>query len=193
MPENAPQERSQETAPKKQKTKQPKKRKKGPGPLSDLVTLLLKIAWVGALFAGLLLYVFGISVIHGARMEPSMQDRDIVVYYRLADNMTAGETVVYRNADGVKVTGRIAAVGGDTVDIDARGLMVNGYYTTDEHAVGDTVLFERGVVFPITLKSGEYFVLCDDRSQEDDSRTLGALTNEQIDGRIMLLIRQRDF
>ena len=169
------------------------KKKKGPGPLSDLITLLLKLAWIAALFAALLLYVFGITLNGGERMTPAMQDQDILVYYRLAKDMTAGETVVYRNGENRKVTGRIVAVGGDMVEIDERGLKVNGYYTTDDHAVGDTVLFQHGVVFPITLAPGEYFVLCDDRAQEDDSRTLGALTDEQIDGRVMLLIRQRDF
>ena len=181
-------------APAQEKRKQkPKKDKPRPGPLSDLITLLLKLVWILALFAALLLFVFGVAINGGTRMEPAMQDQDIVVYYRMAENMAAGETVVYRNGDGRKVTGRIVAVGGDTVEIDERGLMVNGYYTTDEHAVGETVLFAHGVEFPLTLKAGEYFVLCGDRSQEDDSRTLGALTDEQIDGRVMLLIRHRDF
>lgn len=164
-----------------------------PGPISDLITLLLKLAWIAAIFAALLLYVFGVTINAGARMEPAMQDQDILVYYRLAHDIAAGETVVYRNGDNQKVTGRVIAIGGDTVEIDERGVKVNAFYIEDSHAVGDTVLFERGVTFPITLAPGEYFVLCDDRSRADDSRTLGALTDEQIDGRVMLLIRQRDF
>lgn len=170
-----------------------RKKKKKPGALSDLFTLLLKIAWIAVIFFALMMFVFGVIVNTGARMEPSFQDQDIVVYYRLAKDMTAGETVVYRNSYGAKVTGRIVAVGGDTVEIDERGLKVNGYYQADEHAVGETVLFEQGVIFPVTLSAGQYFILCDDRSQEDDSRTLGPLTEAQIEGRIMLLLRHREF
>ncbi len=82
---------------------------------------------------------------------------------------------------------------GDTVDITSEGVMVNGYYRTEDYAKGDTVLFEGGVEFPITLSQGKYFVLADDRSQGSDSRNYGALSTGIIRDRVLISIRWRNF
>ena len=89
--------------------------------------------------------------------------------------------------------GRVVAKGGDEVDIDENGLRVNGYYQAEPYRNGDTVLFEGGTGLPVTLRAGEYFVLCDDRSQGGDSRNFGPISADRILGRVMLTIRQRDF
>lgn len=171
----------------------PKKKSSQPGVLSDLIGLLLKIAWIGLFFAILLVFVVGLTVNSGERMTPAFHDRDVIVYYRLARDYDAGEVIVYLNESGEPLIGRVVAKGGDEVDITADGLMINGYYQTESYITGDTVLFEGGPSFPMTLREGEYFVLSDNRAEGSDSRTLGAISGEEIKGRVMLSIRQRDF
>lgn len=169
------------------------KEKKQDSLLADLASLLLRIGWIAFVIAVLLLVVCGVTVNSGNRMYPAFHDRDIVFYYRLAKDIKAGETVVFEAEHGQLLVGRVIAKEGDTVEIDERGLKINGYYQSEKYAQGDTVLFEGGIAFPVELKAGQYFVLCDDRSESSDSRTLGPINTDRIRGRVMLSLRQRDF
>lgn len=169
------------------------KEKKGNSLLADLAALLLRVGWISLILAILLLVVCGVTVNSGESMSPAFHDRDVVIYYRLAKDIQAGEVVVFRGKDDQTMLGRVVAKAGDTVDIDEGGLRINGYYQTEPYRKGDTVMFEGGVSLPVTLRPGEYFILCDDRSQSSDSRTLGPVSSDRILGRVMLTIRQRDF
>lgn len=170
-----------------------KKPKKGGSLLSDLIALLLRIGWIALILSILMLVVCGITVNKGNRMEPAFHDRDVVIFYRLDKDIKAGEVVAYRGSNGQILLGRVVAKGGDTVDIDEGGLKINGYYQTESYRKGDTVLFEGGVSLPVRLRQGEFFVLCDNRSQGGDSRTFGPVGEERILGRVMVSIRLRDF
>ena len=176
-----------------EKEPQDHSKKKGNGLLADLVALLLRVGWISLILAILLLVICGVTVNSGNRMAPAFHDRDVVIFYRLAKDIQAGEAVVYRGPNGQPLLGRVVAKGGDEVDIDENGLRVNGYYQAEPYRNGDTVLFEGGTALPVTLRAGEYFVLCDDRSQGGDSRTFGPISADRILGRVMLTIRQRDF
>jgi signal peptidase I len=180
---------SQQTPQKDKKTKNAPKS----GVLADLAALLLRIGWIAFIFAVLLLVVCGVTVNRGERMEPAFHDRDVVIYYRLAKDIQAGEVVVFRGENDVPLVGRVVAKAGDTVDIDETGLKINGYYQSEPYRKGDTVLFEGGAALPVTLRPGEFFILCDDRSQSSDSRVYGPISADRVLGRVMLSIRQRDF
>jgi signal peptidase I len=170
-----------------------KKKQKESGILSDLIALLLRIGWIALILSILLLVVCGITVNKSNRMAPAFHDRDVVIFYRMARDIKAGEVVVYRAGNGQLLLGRVVAKGGDTVHIDQSGLKINGYYQTEPYIKGDTVLFEGGVSLPVKLRQGEFFVLCDDSSQGGDSRTIGPISEERIVGRVMVSIRLRDF
>ena len=161
--------------------------------LSDLIALLLRIGWIALILSILMLVVCGITVNNGNRMEPAFHDRDVVIFYRLDKDIKAGEVVAFRGSNGQILLGRVVAKGGDTVDIDTSGLKINGYYQTESYKKGETVLFEGGVSLPVKLRQGEFFVLCDNRSQGGDSRTFGPISEERILGRVMVSIRLRDF
>ena len=163
------------------------------GTFSKIFCPGLRLGWIAFILAILLLVVCGVTVNSGERMAPAFHDRDIVVFYRLAKDISAGEVVVFRGENDRLLVGRVVAKGGDTVDIDENGLKINGYYQTEPYRRGDTVLFEGGAAFPVKLRTGEFFILCDDRSDGSDSRTFGPVSSDRILGRVMLSIRQRDF
>lgn len=178
----------------KKSGKKSKKKKSGKNSLLlDLLSFIIRIGWILLFLVVLLQVVCGITVNRGERMSPMFNDRDIVVYYRLDKSVNAREVIVFEDDSGNVLLGRVVAKTGDTVDIDERGLKINGYYQTEKYAHGDTVLFEGGIAFPLTLGEEEYFVLCDDRSNSLDSRTLGPVPFARMLGRVMLQIRQRDF
>lgn len=159
----------------------------------DIIGLLIKIGWIVLFFLAVFIFVIGVCVNNGVSMMPSFHDRDVIFYYRLANGFKAGETVVYEGKNGELITGRVTACKGDTADITEEEVKINGYYIKEDYVSGETVLFDGGMKFPVTLSDGQYLILCDNRSEQSDSRTFGIITQNQIKGRIMLSIRQRDF
>lgn len=193
---NASEESGEKSGKKNGKKNEKKNKKKKSGKSSlllDLLSFIIRIGWILLFLVVLLQVVCGITVNRGERMSPMFNDRDIVVYYRLDKSVNAREVIVFEDDSGNVLLGRVVAKTGDTVDIDERGLKINGYYQTEKYAHGDTVMFEGGIAFPLTLGEEEYFVLCDDRSNSLDSRTLGPVPFARMLGRVMLQIRQRDF
>ena len=49
-----------------------------------------------------------------------------------------------------------------------------------------------GVEFPIKLKTGEVFLLGDDRENSEDSRIFGAVKSRETLGEVMTVIRRRN-
>lgn len=158
-----------------------------------VIGFVIKTGWITLFIVLMLCFVVGIRTNSGINMSPKFQDRDIIVYYRLTQKFTADDVVAFVNDKNNIIIGRIVAIGGDTVDITAEGLKINGYYHNDNYAVGDTLLFKNGITFPITLQKEEYFILFDDRSKSGDSRTVGVVAKRNIKGKVILSLRYRDF
>ncbi|MBR2284236.1 MAG: signal peptidase I [Ruminococcus sp.] len=170
------------------------KKKKKSGLMRDIIALVLKLGWIAITIAAAFMLILGIYVQHGEGMSPAFHNKDIIIYYRLSEEISSGDTIVYADGSGTLHLGRVIAVQRDTVDITADGLTVNGYFREEPYAHGSTVLVEgAGVTFPLTLQEGEYFLLCDDRTDVNDSRLYGAVSAENIKGKALILIRHRDF
>jgi signal peptidase I len=146
------------------------------------VTLL--VLWV--IFA----FVFGIRQVSGEAMYPRLRDGDLILFYRLESDYQIDDVVTFRQ-DGMTYYGRIVAQGGDVVQIDESGqLSVNGnvqqeeiFYET-EPQIGD-------VTYPYTVEADSYFILCDYRTVGTDSRSYGAVARDELDGKIITLLRRR--
>jgi signal peptidase I len=50
---------------------------------------------------------------------------------------------------------------------------------------------EGDVTYPYTVDEGSYFVLCDYRTISFDSRTYGAISKKDLDGKVITLLRRR--
>ena len=161
--------------------------------LTDLCGLLLRIAWIGLILLAAFCFVLGAAVNYGSGMHPALHDGDLVVFYRLGKGYAAGDVVVYDAAPDVRLIGRIAAKGGDTVAVTEGGFRINGYLREERYATGELLLPEQGVQYPLTLAEDTYFILFDVRTEVGDSRIYGAVAQEQILGRVMLLLRRRNF
>lgn len=133
------------------------------------VRLLGKLAALCLLAWALLSFVFGLTRVTGPEMEPAFGDGDLVLYERVGGAYAVGDVLVYARQDGLAL-GRVAALAGQTVDLTAAGLTVNGRAVSAASAQGETTAFEGGVVFPLTVGPGQVFVLGDDREHALDSR-----------------------
>lgn len=158
----------------------------------ELIALLAKIAVILLLAVLVFTFVFGLMRVEDHTMLPSTQEGDLVVYYRLDKDFHAGDCVVVEH-EGKKQVRRVAAMAGDIVDIRENGFYVNGYLQSEPMNGETTLAYEEGVTFPITLKEGELFVLGDVRNNTADSRLYGAVNEKQTLGKMIMLIRRREF
>ncbi|MBQ7223838.1 MAG: signal peptidase I [Erysipelotrichaceae bacterium] len=145
------------------------------------------------LAAAFLLYLkAGILIYHDRSMFPSVRDGDLCIAWKKG-GYKSQEIVIYQS-EGTLQLGRIEAGPGDTVNITNTGnLTVNDsvpyetiYYRSDPDP-------DSGLIYPLQLGRGEYFVVNDYREQFGDSRSQGPISSEAIKGSVFLIVRHRGF
>lgn len=158
----------------------------------DLLILCAQIAAIALGTIVVFTFVFGIMRVTDPGMEPRFQDGDLVLFYRVGKQYMARDVVVFRH-DGLLTSGRIVAMGGDTVNIDSQGLLVNGAYQQEPGIIDETTQVADGVTFPLTVPEDAVFILGDNRDEAVDSRIVGCVPMEQTLGQVIGLFRRRGF
>lgn len=132
----------------------------------------------------------GISSVRGNSMEPTMENGDVVLFSRLGEKKK-GDLVILHKEKSVHLIKRIVATAGDTVDIDNKSgeLLINGVRTQEDYIYVQTYQMKNGIEFPLVLKENEVFVLGDNRAISLDSRELGPIDINLIDGKVILTFR----
>ena len=95
--------------------------------------------------------------------------------------------------DGQLQFRRVVARAGDVVDFQDGNLLVNGAMQFGDIGEGKTFRYDTGVEFPLTVGENQVFVLGDNRVDATDSRVYGAVDIDQTLGKVMTIIRRRDF
>lgn len=153
-------------------------------PLAGLIVELLALGLAAVL---LWQYVGNLYIDHSNSMYPHIKDGDMVVTCKLG-GYAAGDAVLFRSASG-KSLGRIIAVPGDEIALLRDGsLLVNGADLQERWR--DETTPESGDVF-YRLDEGEYFVLCDRRESIPDLNTYGVISEEDLRGSVVLILRYR--
>lgn len=153
------------------------------------VFLLLRIGFLALAVWILFGHVFLLHRVSGQGMYPTIRDGDLVLAYRLQGGYERGDTVLCRQGDAL-VLGRIGAEGTDVIEIEENGsLRVNGTVQTGE-ILYPTYPRETGT-FSLRIPEGTVYLLGDYRTQTRDSRDFGPVPAEDIQGRVILLVRRR--
>lgn len=128
-------------------------------------------------------------------MYPAMKDGDLCVIFRreaqaLAGLQYAAGDIVAYQAEGRRYIGRVAAVGGDTIQIsDGGSVTVNGAGQSGE-IIFPT--YARGeLAYPFTVPHDCLFVLGDHRTDTKDSRDFGPIPLQSVDGKVITILRRR--
>ncbi len=157
-----------------------------------LIVVLL-IVWV------LFFKVVGITHVPNDDMFPRLDGGDIVLYYRLDNNIRSQDVVVVQvatpNSPDSKslYVGRVVAVGGDTVEIsDSERVIVNGNTLIESRIFYNTPRYEGFTEYPLTLGPDEYFLLVDSRQGGTDSRYYGAVDRSDILGTVITAVRRNN-
>ncbi|MBB5183375.1 signal peptidase I [Catenisphaera adipataccumulans] len=169
--------------------------KSTPGPPS------LKQAWKAfglkclftALFLVLLTSVFfGVQQADDGHMAPAVKAGDLIFFDRLDHSYVSGDLVMVNQKQGMEAR-RVVAAAGDTVDLTEEGLVINGYLQQEDEIYTETLPFQDGIRFPIKVPKGKIFVLADDRTHASDSRLYGCVSLRSVQGKVITIIRRRNF
>ena len=160
--------------------------------LADVKEFFLRAGALAALLLVLFGVVFGLAIQPDDTMYPHLKPGDLLLYYRLPRSFAAGEVVVFTQDDR-RCTGRVAARGGDTVEVTENALLrINGSLVAEPDIYETTPRYDSDVTYPLTLADGEYFILCDAREGAPDSRRYGPVTAENIAGRVIAIVRRNE-
>lgn len=153
--------------------------------LRSTIYALVVVAAAAVLLATLFLPVLQVS---GTSMEPTLQDRDIVVLAKTSHFDTGDLCGFYwQNKLLLK---RVIGHPGDMIDISKDGrVSVNGV-VIDEPYVDEYAVGECDIKFPYQVPENRFFVLGDHRSTSIDSRSsaIGCVEKEQIVGKVLFRI-----
>ena len=152
-------------------------------------SLLLRILFLA--LAGWVMFtqVFLITQVSGNAMFPAVKDGDLVIAFRIQQEYAKNDVVVY-TADGETHIGRIVARASDVVTLDDSGkLLVNG--TNQAGEILYPTYAKEGLTYPYPVPEDSVFVLGDYRTQTEDSRDFGPIPMENIQGKVITILRRR--
>ena len=170
-------------------TKKKKKRKKRTWKYF-LVKLTAKIVTTIIGVWLLLTYVCGVYVNHNNSSYPMVKDGDLCITYKRSE-VIKGDVVAYKKGDKV-CFGRIIAKEGEEVDIRDGVVLVDGYNVVED-TVYETSAEESKIKYPYIVPQGKVFILNDFRKEVTDSRVFGGISEKDLCGELIFLIRRRGF
>lgn len=153
-------------------------------------SLLVRAATM--LIAGYIVFtqVFLLTQMSGMGMFPAMKDGDLAVVFRLQEEYERDDIVAYRVGGG-RYFGRIVASEHDVVTLDESGtLYVNG--TAQSGEIMYPTYPKEGMEYPFRVPEGHIFVMGDYRTQTEDSRDFGSIPMEQVEGKLITILRRRE-
>lgn len=154
---------------------------------SELSLALLKLIIFAIVLFVCFGVILGIKTMNADYMRPGLKYRDNVVYSRFEDKYMLRDLVVYEY-NGEIYFGRIVGMTGSTMKTNENGNVFTNNNLVYEENINYTS--KRSMEVELTLKDDEYFILCDDRSQNFDSRQFGAISKNQIKGKVIIVLRR---
>ena len=146
----------------------------------------------------------GISLFQSVTMQESAMEPTLQVGERFFVNRAVykvsspnrGDIVVYKTSgsdDAALHIGRVIGLPGETIQISNGSILINGGVYNENHdfpEISNAGLAADGV----SLESGEYFILGDNRNNSEDSRygDIGNISKKYIVGKVWFVISPKD-
>lgn len=153
-------------------------------------SLLRRIVFIAVICWLMLTQVFMLTQAQGNEMFPAVTDGDLIVAFRLQKEYAKDDVAVY-TVNGKHRIGRVVARGTDNVTIDENGvLLVNGTVQSGK-ILYPSFPREGGITYPYTVPDGHLFVMGDYRTQSEDSRDYGPIPMENVEAKVIAVLRRR--
>lgn len=134
--------------------------------------------------------VFIVAQIEGQGMFPALKDGDLAIGFRIQIQPLQKNDIVIYTFNGSKYFGRIAACGGDLVDISDNNYLVVNDLVQNGEIMYPTYAGDM-IEFPYRVPNDSYFVLGDYRTQTQDSRDFDAIPVDAIEAKVITILRRR--
>lgn len=138
--------------------------------------------FVNKLAYGLRVPFLGTELVHWGEVERG----EIIVFLSPESN---------RNGQRIDLIKRVVAVGGDTVQIRAKQLYVNGERVEDDHAIFADTRYKsmpnRDDFGPVKVPKGKLFMMGDNRDHSHDSRFWGFANVADVKGKATFIYWSR--
>ena len=155
----------------------------------DAWSLVLRVAVLAALAWVLFTQVFVLTQASGNSMFPAIKDGDLLIGYRQQGTYAKNDVVLYCAGGKLRV-GRILARENDLVNLDTSGtLVVNGSAQSGE--ILYPTYAKDALTYPYTVPDNSVFILGDYRTQSEDSRDFGAVSMDDVEAKVITLLRRR--
>ena len=123
-------------------------------------------------------------------MFPALKDGDLVIAFRMQRDYAKGDVIVC-TVDGQPYVGRIAARELDVVSLGETGtLIVNG--TVQGGEIIYPTYGREPLEYPFRVPEGCVFLLGDHRTAARDSRDFGPVSEDQVQGKVITILRRRE-
>ena len=132
-------------------------------------------------------------------MEPTLQVGERFFVNRALYKVSSpkrDDIIVYKTSgsdDAALHIGRVIGLPGETVQISNGNILINGEVYDENHDFPE--ISNAGVASSgISLESGEYFILGDNRNNSEDSRygDIGNINKKYIVGKVLFIISPKD-
>lgn len=161
----------------------------------EFLDLLKDLSYMLAVTILLFLFFFRLAVVDGSSMVPTLynEDRLLLLSNFLYSDYKPGDVVVVHEkgfTQNFNLVKRVIAHEGQTVDIDfdAGIVYLDGEPQEEPYVNTPTNLYE-GMMFPVTVPEGKFFVMGDNRNNSKDSRDpeVGFVDRSEIFGKAVVL------
>ncbi len=135
-------------------------------------------------------YVGQRTVVDGASMETTLYDGDNLILNKISYRFSDPERfdiVVFPVEDDYYIK-RVIGLPGEKVDIRDGKVYINGEELTSDVYGREPIIYPGMVDLPLTLDEDEYFCMGDNRNNSNDSRDLGPISREELQGKIWVRI-----
>lgn len=121
--------------------------------------------------------------VEGMSMYSTLDDKEILLLKKYDKSYDRFDVVVF-NYNNTKLIKRVVGLPGDTVEYKDNNLYINGKYIKEEFLKNnqETYDFSLEDLGYETLPDGYYFVMGDNRTNSTDSRVIGLVSAEDIEG-----------
>lgn len=158
----------------------------------DMKFFFVKVVLVVVVVLLVFNVIYGIKFAEGQDMYPSIKDGDVVFYFRINSEYNVDDVIVLKKSKQT-YTSRIVAREGDVVDITEDGQLIINNNPQQERIFFETYPSTDGIVFPYRVSKGSVFVLGDFRTSAIDSRDFGEVSLDEIEGKVITILRRRGF
>ena len=141
-------------------------------------------------------FVFQPFIVDGSSMEPNFHNNEYIIVQKISYYVSTphrGDVVVlkYPNDTSIDYIKRIIGLPGETIKILNGNVYINGKLLNEPYlTAGQKTTIDGSLTVPyqVTLESGQYFVMGDNRDHSADSREGWVLPKDDIIGRASIVL-----